>query len=107
VFGSVDVSAAQSALVLTDSNHQALRFDSDSSIVGVTDAKLTISFFPATVFKKDGVVVVKVPAWYDASDRQRSGEGMLGFNSVASFVSPPGFTVTSREYDAATFTLAL
>jgi hypothetical protein len=69
VFGASDVSAFQSALILTDSNHQALRFETDSLEVGVTDATLTISFFPATVFKKVGVIVIKVPAWYDATER--------------------------------------
>jgi hypothetical protein len=107
VFGTTNVSAPQSALILTDSNHHALRFDSNSVEVGVTDAKLSISFFPATVFKHGGVVVIKVPSWYDADERRASGEGMLGYDSVASFVSPPGFTVTSREYDPATYTLAL
>jgi hypothetical protein len=48
-----------------------------------------------------------VPSWYDATDRQRSGDGMVGFNSVASFLSPPGFVVTSRDYDSATQTLML
>ena len=107
VFSAGTVSAAQSALILTDSNQQALKFDTSSDRIGVADATLTVSFRPATVFKHGGVVVIKVPSWYDATERQSSVDGMLGFNSVPSFVTPADFVVSSRQYDAATQTLMM
>lgn len=60
---------------------------------------MQVAFRPETIFKKEGSIVIKVPAWYDMTSTIYSTESMLGPKSKPSFKAPNDFEVVKFTWD--------
>jgi len=60
-----------------------------------------VSFIPTTSLQPKGTIVVKVPSWYDITDDMMSTDSLLGHDSKAKFVRPPGMKIDKEVFDSA------